>query len=72
VQLCGTTPCEIRGAKSIMRTLKEELQVENGETTADGLFTLLEVECLGACVHAPMFQVNDDFYVCIVNFVLII
>lgn len=64
VQLCGTTPCEIRGAQTIMRTLKDELHIENGETTPDGLFTLLEVECLGACVHAPMIQINDDYYVC--------
>eukprot|EP01126_Amoeba_proteus_P007339 TRINITY_DN1263_c0_g2_i1.p1 TRINITY_DN1263_c0_g2~~TRINITY_DN1263_c0_g2_i1.p1 ORF type:complete len:167 (-),score=31.11 TRINITY_DN1263_c0_g2_i1:101-601(-) len=62
LQVCGTTPCEIRGAISIMDALKEELHIEMGETTPDKLFTLVEVECLGACVHAPMFQIGDDYY----------
>jgi NADH dehydrogenase (ubiquinone) flavoprotein 2 len=62
IQLCGTTPCELCGASKIMKTIKDHLHLENGETTPDKLFTLLEVECLGACVHAPMIQINDDFY----------
>jgi len=62
IQLCGTTPCELCGASKIMKTIKDHLHIENGETTPDKLFTLLEVECLGACVHAPMIQINDDFY----------
>lgn len=62
VQLCGTTPCHAMRAPEIMEALKKRLGVENGGTTADGKFTLLEVECLGACVNAPMMQIDDDFY----------
>lgn len=46
-----------------MNTIKRELQIEVGETTKDKMFTLSEVECLGACVNAPMVQINDDYYV---------
>ncbi len=62
IQLCRTTPCWLRGANSISSAIKEHLGIENGETTDDGKFTLSEVECLGACVNAPMVQINDDFY----------
>jgi NADH-quinone oxidoreductase subunit E len=62
LQVCGTTPCMLRGAKDLIDTLKKELQIELGETTKDGLFTLLEVECLGACSNAPMMQINDYYY----------
>jgi NADH dehydrogenase (ubiquinone) flavoprotein 2 len=62
LQLCGTTPCMICGAQDIKRTIETHLGITNGETTADGLFTLLEVECLGACANAPMIQLNDDYY----------
>jgi NADH-quinone oxidoreductase E subunit len=62
VQLCGTTPCHAMRAPEIMAALKQRLGVENGGTTADGKFTLLEVECLGACVNAPMMQIDDDYY----------
>jgi len=61
VQLCGTTPCWLRGSDEVMRACKE-MGMQKGETTADGLFTLTEVECLGACVNAPMVQINDDYY----------
>lgn len=61
VQLCGTTPCMLRGSDTIMKTLNEK-GIRVGETTPDGLFTLTEVECLGACVNAPMVQINDDNY----------
>ena len=62
IQLCGTTPCMICGSGEIRRTIEENLHISNGETTPDGMFTLLEVECLGACSNAPMVQMNDDFY----------
>lgn len=45
-----------------MKAIKEELGISQGETTPDGLFTFIEVECLGACVNAPMIQINDDYY----------
>lgn len=61
VQLCGTTPCWLKGSDEVMRACKD-MGLEKGKTTADGLFTLTEVECLGACVNAPMVQINDDFY----------
>lgn len=63
IQLCGTTPCMIRGAKDIKKAVEEFAGIKAGETSADGLFTLTEVECLGACVNAPMIQVNNkEFY----------
>ncbi|KAK7952493.1 NADH-ubiquinone oxidoreductase 24 kDa subunit [Apiospora aurea] len=65
VQVCTTTPCQLGGCGSdiIVKTIKEELGVSHGgETTPDGLFTFVEVECLGACVNAPMVQINDDYY----------
>jgi len=62
IQVCGTTPCELRGASKILKTCEQHLGIHKGETTPNGLFTLVEVECLGACVHAPMLQVNDDYY----------
>lgn len=65
IQLCGTTPCMICGSNDIRQTIEQHLQIKNGETTSDGLFTLLEVECLGACANAPMIQMNDDYYECL-------
>jgi NADH-quinone oxidoreductase E subunit len=62
VQVCTTTPCWLRDSGSIVEACKQTLGIGLGETTADGLFTLKEVECLGACVNAPMMQVNDDYY----------
>ncbi len=62
LQICGTTPCWLRGSDDVMRTCESKLGIKMGETTADGKFTLKEVECLGACVNAPIIQVNDDFY----------
>jgi NADH-quinone oxidoreductase subunit E len=61
VQLCGTTPCMLRGSDDVMAAcVARGLHV--GHTTDDGLFTLTEVECLGACANAPMVQINDDNY----------
>ena len=62
LQICGTTPCMLRGAKEIVETCQKKLGIGLNETSADGLFTLKEVECLGACVNAPMLQINDDYY----------
>ncbi|KAI2623766.1 thioredoxin-like [2Fe-2S] ferredoxin-domain-containing protein [Xylaria nigripes] len=64
VQACTTTPCQLGGCGSdaIVKAIKEELGIKQGETTKDGLFTFIEVECLGACVNAPMIQINDDYY----------
>lgn len=62
IQVCTTTPCMVRGAYKVFDHLKEKLGLENGETTDDKMFTLMEVECLGACAHAPMLQINDEYY----------
>jgi NADH-quinone oxidoreductase subunit E len=59
VQVCGTTPCMLRGSDDVLAACKNRGLVK-GVTTPDGLFTLTEVECLGACANAPMVQVNDD------------
>jgi len=62
VQLCHTTPCWLAGGEAIARACEAKLGIKLGETTADGLFTLKEVECLGACANAPVMQINDDYY----------
>jgi len=63
LQLCGTTPCMLRGSDDVLRACKDAGGVKGvGDTSADGLFTLTEVECLGACVNAPILQVDDDYY----------
>jgi len=61
VQVCGTTPCMIRGSDDLFTACKKR-GLTKGQTTDDGLFTLSEVECLGACANAPMVQINDDNY----------
>ena len=62
VQICGTTPCWLCGAGKIKNICEKHLGIKMWESTDDGLFTLMEVECLGACVNAPMVQINDDYY----------
>jgi len=64
VQICTTTPCILGGCGSdvILETIQKNLGVKPGQTTKDKMFTLLEVECLGACVNAPMVQINDNYY----------
>jgi NADH-quinone oxidoreductase E subunit len=62
IQACGTTPCWLRGSDDVMRCIKDKLGIASGQTSVCGKFTLLEVECLGACVNAPMVQINDDYY----------
>ena len=61
VQVCGTTPCQLRGSDDVMRACTDA-GLKKGVNTADGLFTLSEVECLGACANAPMVQINADNY----------
>ena len=62
LQCCTTTPCWLRGSAEVVDAMKKHLGIGFGETTKDGLFSMLEVECLGACVNAPVVQINDDFY----------
>ncbi|KAL8710826.1 MAG: hypothetical protein Q9220_004629 [cf. Caloplaca sp. 1 TL-2023] len=64
LQACTTTPCQLGGcgSDSIMEAIQTHLGVGPGSTTEDGMFTFSEVECLGACVNAPMVQINDDYY----------
>ncbi len=62
LQICGTTPCQVCGAREIIKACEDHLGIKLGETTKDGMFTLEEVECLGACVNAPMMQVNNEKY----------
>tara|TARA_B100000686_G_scaffold353632_1_gene460027 strand:+ start:3258 stop:3851 length:594 start_codon:yes stop_codon:yes gene_type:complete len=62
IQICGTTPCWLRGSDNISEICKKKLGINFGETTEDNMFTLLEVECLGACANAPMIQINDFYY----------
>jgi len=59
VQVCGTTPCMLAGSDDVFRACKDK-GLKKGHTTADGLFTLTEVECMGTCANAPMIQINDD------------
>ena len=61
VQVCGTTPCMLRGSDDVFEACYKR-GLKKGHTTEDGLFTLTEVECLGACANAPMVQINDDNY----------
>lgn len=63
LQVCTTTPCWLRGSDEVTAACKEFTGIGGfGETSADGMFTMTEVECLGACVNAPILQVDDDFY----------
>lgn len=62
VQVCTTTPCWLRGSDDVVAACTDVLGIGMGETTEDGKFSLGEVECLGACVNAPLIQVGDDYY----------
>ena len=62
IQVCRTLSCKIRGAGAITEHCAQKLGIRPGETTTDGRFTLSEVECLGSCGTAPMFQINFDYY----------
>jgi NADH-quinone oxidoreductase subunit E len=61
IQLCGTTPCMLSGSDDLIKVLERRVGPQR-KVTADGLFSWLEVECLGACCNAPMVQINDDYY----------
>ncbi len=62
INVCTTTPCWLRGSDEVVGACRQALGIGIGETTADGEFTLGEVECLGACVNAPVVQIGDDYY----------
>jgi NADH-quinone oxidoreductase subunit E len=62
IEVCRTGPCAICGGEKISEFLEKKLKISDGETTSDGLFTLREVECLGACGYAPAMQINTEFY----------
>jgi NADH-quinone oxidoreductase subunit E len=62
IQLCTTLSCMLRGSDELLRHLERKLGIKTGETTPDGRFSLVRVECLGSCGTAPMFQLNDDFH----------
>lgn len=63
LQVCTTTPCWLRGSDDIVASCKKAAGIKDfGQTSDDGLFTMTEVECLGACVNAPILQINDDYY----------
>ena len=62
VQVCTTTPCWLRGSSEVVSACEKHLGIKTGETTPDGKVTLREVECLGACVNAPIMQIDDDYY----------
>ena len=61
-QICTTTPCMIRGAYDIVKTCKEKISNKENELSKDKTCSWIEVECLGACINAPMMQINDDYY----------
>ncbi len=62
IRICITMPCMLRGSHDIVRVCEEELHIAEGETTPDGKFTLHGVQCLGACVNAPVVWIGDDYY----------
>ncbi len=62
IEVCRTGPCCLVGAENIIRHLENSLEIKPGQTTADGLFTLKTVECLGACGYGPMFQIGETYY----------
>ncbi len=62
LQVCTNLPCRLRGSDELMATCRKELGIGPGETTVDGQFSLIEVECLAACVNAPVLMLGDDYY----------
>ena len=62
VQICRTTPCWLRGSDKLSKVARDVCETNIGETSSDNKFTLVEVECLGACCNAPMVQINDSYY----------
>ena len=62
IQVCHNISCALLGADSLVEYLEGKLGIKKGETTADGMFTIITVECLGSCATAPMMQINQDYY----------
>ena len=62
IEICRTSPCAVCGGEKISEYIQKKLNIKDGQTTPDGLFTLREVECLGACGYAPAMQINTEFY----------
>ena len=62
LQICTTTPCWLRNSDEVVEAARSHLGIDYEQTTEDGLFTMREVECLGACVNAPIVQINDDMF----------
>lgn len=62
IQVCTTTPCWLCGSSKIVESCEKSLGIHMGDSTSDGMFSTMEVECLGACANAPMVQINDDYY----------
>ena len=62
IQVCGTTPCWLKGASDILKACEDQINIKCGDNSIDGLFTISEVECLGACINAPLVQINDDYH----------
>lgn len=62
IQVCRTISCMLRGSEELVEFFKEKLNIEIGDVTEDGLFSLAEVECLGSCGTSPMMQINDTYY----------
>ena len=62
IQVCGTTPCWLCGSDEVTKEFENLTKAKKGGTSEDGLFTITEVECLGACTNAPMVQINDDYH----------
>jgi NADH-quinone oxidoreductase subunit E len=62
IQVCHNISCALLGADSLIEYIESKLGIRKGETTSDGLFTLISVECLGSCATAPMMQINNDYY----------
>jgi NADH-quinone oxidoreductase subunit E len=62
IQVCSTLSCMLRGSEEVVEHLQNRLGIKPGETTPDGRFSMVKVECLGSCGTAPMFQMNDDYH----------
>lgn len=65
VWVCMGTPCYVKGAAAVFDAIREQLGIEPGETTEDGLFSLVETKCVGACAQAPLITVGEDIYGCV-------
>jgi len=62
IQFCGTTPCWLRGAAKLKEACQKRLQIDTGDVTPDGIFSVVEVECVGACTQAPVIQINEELF----------